>query len=285
MKENYQSNLKTVVITGAASGIGKELSSLFIAAGATVVLFDINRQNLETTANELTDEYNKKIYSMQVDVTDYDGFKQAVNEVVEKIGPVDIFINNAGIGISGEFIDNSAQEIDSITSVNYLGMVYGSHIILQHFRERGQGHLVNVASVAGFQGFPRMSLYCGTKAGIITFSQGIRFELKKLGIDISLALPSTTDTPMIMDKLDGPDEQMPGVLMAIPMCKKEDVALAIFNGIKKKKFMIFPTLIDRMTLFTRNFTPGLFSLGISVAGFMPFKWKRNRLAKQYDLDK
>lgn len=280
---NYQD--KTIIITGAASGIGKELSSLFVKAGARVALFDINRDALEDTAEQLTNTYDRAVFTREVDVTDYNRFKEAVDEVADQIGPIHVFINNAGIGIVGDFIKHTVEEINAITSVNYLGMVYGSHIIVQHFFEQGNGHLVNVASGAGLQGFPRMSLYCGTKAGIITFSQALRFELKRRGIFISVALPSSTDTPMIMNELDGPDDAVPGILMAIPLCKTGQVARAIFNGIAKKKFMIFPTFGDKMALYTRNLAPWLLNFGISQVGFRSFKGKRKRLIKEYGLDK
>lgn len=280
---NYQD--KTIIITGAASGIGKELSSLFVKAGSRVALFDINRDALEDTAEQLTNTYDRAVFTREVDVTDYNRFKEAVDEVADQIGPIHVFINNAGIGIVGDFIKHTVEEINAITSVNYLGMVYGSHIIVPRFFEQGQGHLVNVASGAGLQGFPRMSLYCGTKAGIITFSEALRFELKRRGIFISVALPSSTDTPMIMNELDGPDDKVPGILMAIPLCKTDQVARAIFNGIAKKKFMIFPTFGDRMAAYTKNFAPWLLNFGISKVGFRSFEGKRKRLIKEYGLDK
>jgi short-subunit dehydrogenase len=273
-----------VVITGAASGIGKELASLFAAAGADTALLDVNGDLLEKSAAELAEAHGRKVWSRRADVTDYEAFRKAVEEVIADLGPIDVFVNNAGIGVTGEFVNNTVEDIDSITRVNYLGMVYGSHIILQHFYQQGYGHLVNVASGAGLQGFPRMSLYCGTKAGVVNFSQSIRYELKRRGIDLSLVLPSSTDTPMIMDELDAPDEKIPGILMAIPLCKTQDVARAAFNGIKKKKFIIFPTLPDRLALYARNFTPFITNLLISMVGFNSFKKKRERLIKEYDLD-
>ncbi len=272
---------KKVIITGAASGIGKGLAVLFAKLDATVVLLDINSDAVNSTAKEISDTYGCKAYSAEVDVSDFPQFKQSVDSIVEELGFIDIFINNAGVGVTGEFADNTIDEIDHITSVNYLGMIYGSKIILNHFYTQGYGHLVNVASVAGLQGFPRMSLYCAAKFGIIGFSQSLRFELKRKGIHISVALPSTTDSPMITDKLDEKDACVPGVLLAIPLCNVEKVSTTIVKGISKKKFMIFPTLTDRGALYMSRFLPGVFDLFIRIVGFRTFKKKRERLIKKY----
>lgn len=276
---------KKVIITGGASGIGKEIAVQFAQSGAVVILFDIDAKSLEKSADELSNKYNCKVYSMEVDVSDYTQFEKSVTDVVSNLGTIDVFINNAGIGVNGDFITNTFEEIDNITSVNYLGTVYGSRIILEHFYNQGYGHLVNVASVAGLYGFPRMSLYCGVKFGIIGFSQAIRFELKRKGIHVSVALPSSTDTPMLMNKLDADDDSIPGMLLTIPLCSAKKIAGAIYKGINKKKFMIFPTMLDRGVLLLRNFSPGIFNFFISILGFKSFKRKRKRLISKYEMSR
>ena len=277
---NGKNSGKNIIITGGASGIGKALGFLFAESGATVILFDINKKGADDAAHEIAEESGRKVYSSQVNVSDFHAFKEAVDSVIHDIGPVDIFINNAGIGVSGELVNNSLEEINHITDVNYLGMIYGSRIILPLFYNQGFGHLVNVASVAGLQGFPKMSLYCAAKAGIVAFTQAVCFEARRKGINVSLALPSTTDTPMIMDNIDEEDDTVPGILMAIPMCRTEDVAKAIFKGINKRKFSIFPTLSDRGALFARSYFPGIFNLFIKSVGFKSFKAKREKLKKE-----
>ncbi|MEW6079609.1 MAG: SDR family oxidoreductase [Thermodesulfobacteriota bacterium] len=271
---------KKVVITGAASGIGRALADRFARAGAKVIMMDINGPLLKKASDEIAEAHGREVFSLTADVTDFDAFGTAVRKVIDELGFIDVFINNAGLGISGEFVRNTRAEIDRITAVNYLGMVYGSRIILEHFYRQGYGHLVNVASVAGLQGFPRMSLYCGTKCGIVGFTQAVRFEAERAGIHVSLALPSTTATPLILEKMDLPDDEIPGVLLAIPVCRVETVAEAIFNGISRRCFMIFPTLTDRGTLFMRSFMPGVFNLFIRLVGFRSFRRKRERLMRQ-----
>ncbi len=275
---------KRIIVTGAASGIGKALSLLFALAGARVALFDVNEDALEEAVEEVGATGGKAL-SRVVDVGDYAAFKTATDAVVEEMGGLDVFVNNAGLGIVGDFDAQTAEDIDAITRVNYLGMVYGSHIAIGHFYPQGRGHLVNVASGTGLQGFPRMALYCGTKGGVVRFSESLRFECREKGIDISVALPSSTDTPMLMDRLNGPDEAMPGILMAIPMCKTEDVAESIVEGIRKKRLMIFPTFLDRLAFYCKRFAPGLFELGISLVGFRGFRWRRDRLMDKYGTGK
>jgi len=274
---------KVVVVTGAASGIGRALADCFMGRGARVAMFDLDGEALAAAAGELSERHGADAFTRVVDVTDYNAFKRAVDEAIDELGGVDVFVNNAGIGVVGDFDTNTAEEIERITKVNYLGMVYGSRIIVDHFYGKGGGHLVNVSSVAGLHGFPRMSLYCGTKAGVINFSESLRFEARRHGVEVSVALPSTTDTPMIMDKLDGPDDEIPGVLLAIPLCKTGPVAEAIVRGVEKKKFMIFPTPGDRLALLMRNKFPGLFNVFVSLVGFRSFRGRRDRIMKKYGI--
>jgi short-subunit dehydrogenase len=281
LKKNSSFAGKKIIITGSASGIGKALALEFANSGATVVLFDINGQALRKTADELANQFQCRVYSMEVDVSDYLAFEKAANLAINSVGLPDIFINNAGVGVSGEFVNNTKEEIDHITSVNYVGMVYGSRIIMEHFYQQGYGHLVNVASVAGLYGFPRMSLYCGTKFGIVGFTQAIRFEAQRHGIHVSLALPSVTDTPMIMDKID--EKDIPGILMATPLCKTQDVAAGIFRGIRKKQRMIFPLPTDRGSLVLRNYAPKLFDMFIRAVGFRSFSKKREKIMRAHGL--
>jgi len=285
LSESQNIGGKKVIITGAASGIGKELARLFVEAGASTVLLDINEETLAGTADEFASICGGKIYNYKVDTTDYEGFKESVDDAVGELGGLDVFVNNAGIGIVGNFDAQTPEEIDAITRVNYLGMVYGSHIAIGHFYPQGRGHLVNVASGAGLQGFPRMALYCGTKAGVVRFSESLRFECRRKGVDVSVALPSSTDTAMIMERLDDPDESFPGILMAIPMCKTADVARSIMDGIRKKRFMIFPTFPDRLAFYGKRFAPRLFEWGISLVGFRAFRGKRNKLMERYGIEK
>lgn len=278
---------KNVMITGAASGIGKALAELFVRDGANVVIVDVNGPAAAAAAAEMADSCGRKVWSLCADVGDYDALAGAVSATVQNLGLLDLFVNNAGIGVSGEFVKNTREEIDRLTRVNYLGMIYGSHVACRQFAAQGFGHLVNVASVAGLYGFPKMSLYCAAKAGIVVFSQALNFEMKRKGVRVSVALPSTTDTPMILDKLDldEKDDPAPGILMAIPVCKTGDVAEAVFAGIAKKKFFIFPTWTDRGTLLARNLFAPAFDAFISAVGFRTFAKKRRRLCEQRDLEK
>jgi len=276
---------RKIIVTGAASGIGKAVSLLFAREGARLAMFDVDEDALAAASQEVGAANGGKVLARVVDVGDYRAFKAAVDEAVEEMGGLDVFINNAGIGIVGEFDRHTPEDIDAITRVNYLGMVYGSHIAVGHFYPQGHGHLVNVASGAGLQGFPRMSLYCGTKAGVVRFSEALRFECRKKGVHLSVALPSSTDTPMIMDRLDDPDESIPGILLAIPLCKTGKVARSIVDGVRRKRFMIFPTFLDRLAFYAKRFSPGLFELGISLAGFRSFRGRRERLMDKYGIRK
>jgi short-subunit dehydrogenase len=274
---------KKVIITGGASGIGLALANLFAASQATLLLLDINGEKVATVAAEMAARFQTSVYARALDVGNFASFKSVIDEMALELGQIDIFINNAGIGVSGELYHNSLAEIQAITQVNYLGVVYGSKIILDHFYAQGFGQLVNIASVGGLQGFPLMSLYCGTKFGVIGFSQAIRFELERHGIAVSVVMPSTTDTAMVSGKLatTGQETVVPGMLMAIPTCRVEDVAQKIFHGIRKRTFLIFPSWAERGAYYLRSWAPWLFDILIRQLGFRSFAKKKARLIRNY----
>ncbi|MBU2490841.1 MAG: SDR family NAD(P)-dependent oxidoreductase [Proteobacteria bacterium] len=274
---------KKVFITGGASGIGRALALEMAGHGASVVLADVNAPLLEETAAEIASATGRRVFSIPLDVTDYEAFREAVDRAEESLGFLDVFVNNAGIGVAGELTAIDPADIRRITGVNWLGVVYGCRIACERFAARGCGHVVNVASVAGLQGFPKMSLYCGTKAGVVGFSQALRFEMERKGVKVSLALPSTTDTPMILDELASGKADAPGILLAIPMCRACDVAVAVAEGVAQGRFYIFPTMTDRMTLTMRSWLPGAFNAFIRAVGFREFSGRKKKIREKYNL--
>lgn len=185
---------KTVVITGASSGIGKESALEFAKLrAASVVLVSRDKNKLEEVAKELS-KYQTQTLVCACDVSQKDQVNQLAKEVLEKFGAVDILVNNAGFGIYGTFDDLKVEEIESQMATNYLGMVYCTKTFLPKMLEQKSGHIVNVASVAASFGIPGMAGYCASKFAMLGFSESLYHELKGAGVGITVVSPIMVKT-------------------------------------------------------------------------------------------
>lgn len=184
---------KTVIITGASSGIGKESALEFAKLRASVVLVSRDKNKLEEVAKELS-KYQTQILVCSCDVSQKEQVNQMGKEVLEKFGAVDVLVNNAGFGIYGTFNDLKVEEIESQMETNYLGMVYCTKTFLPKMLEQKSGHIVNVASVAASFGIPGMAGYCASKFAMLGFSESLYHELKGTGVGITVVSPIMVKT-------------------------------------------------------------------------------------------
>ncbi|NHI04133.1 Oxidoreductase, short-chain dehydrogenase/reductase family [Candidatus Nitrosotalea sp. TS] len=184
---------KTVVITGASSGIGKESALKFAKLHASIVLVSRDKDKLEEVAKELS-KYQAQILVCACDISQKDQVNQMGKKVLEKFGTVDILVNNAGFGIYGTFDDLKVEEIESQMGTNYLGMIYCTKTFLPKMLEQKSGHIVNVASVAASFGIPGMTGYCASKFAMLGFSESLYHELKGTGVGITVVSPIMVKT-------------------------------------------------------------------------------------------
>ena len=164
---------KVVAITGGARGIGRATAAALIAQGARVAIGDIDAPLAEQTASEL----GSGTVGLPLDVTNRESFDGFLTEVENRLGPLDVVINNAGIMPIGPFVDETDATAQRMVDINLHGVIYGSKLALERFMPRGRGHLVNIASVAGKGGFPGGATYCATKHAVVGLSEAIRAEV------------------------------------------------------------------------------------------------------------
>ena len=181
---------KTVVITGASSGIGKQAAIDFAKNGAGPI-FLVARSEMKLT--ELARNISERHPSCQAiprvcDVSDKAQVFQLAKEVLAS-GSIDILVNSAGFGIFKTVRDHSIEEIESVTATNYLGMVYCTKAFLDSMLARGSGHIVNVASVAASFGVAGLAPYCATKFAMLGFSESLYHELHGTGVGITVVSP------------------------------------------------------------------------------------------------
>ncbi|MFH2143246.1 MAG: SDR family oxidoreductase [Bacteroidota bacterium] len=188
--------MKTVLITGASSGIGKATSKLFSEKGWNVAA--TMRKPMEE--KELINFKNIKLY--QLDVTDQDSIKTAIKKVIEDFGNIDAIINNAGYAAIGPFEYAGSDTIRKQFEINVFGLMAVTHEIIPYFIEKKSGTIVNIASVAGHIALPSFSLYNSTKYAIEGFSGSLYFELKPHNIRVKIVEPGPVKTDFYGRSMD-----------------------------------------------------------------------------------
>lgn len=182
---------KVVAVTGGARGIGFETATQLFDAKARVVIGDIDGDAVGKAAADLG------IDGLELDVTSPDSIEGFLDETEKRLGPIDVLINNAGIMPVGPFLNYDAALIRRTVDIDLMGVIWGSQAAARRMVERGSGHIVNVASVAGRLPMPGLTVYNAVKAGVIEFSDALNAELADAGVSVSAILPSFTNTGLI----------------------------------------------------------------------------------------
>jgi NAD(P)-dependent dehydrogenase (short-subunit alcohol dehydrogenase family) len=205
------------VVTGAARGIGFALASALHAAGARVVLNDLDPAAARAAAARLG---ASRAFAAPGDITRAAEVAALLRDAESACGPVDVWINNAGLARHRPIVDYSESEIDLMLAVNLKGVILGSQAALRAMTPRGRGHIVNIVSTAGLRGVPTETVYCAAKWGARGFTQGLREEAAPHGVRVTALLPGGVDTAFWDDAARGRD------LPREKWLRAEDVAAA-----------------------------------------------------------
>ena len=185
---------ETALITGASSGIGRELARCFAADQKHVILTGRNAAALEDLAAELSGRHGIRAETLVVDLAQKDG-PTRLHAAVTALGlPVDVLVNNAGFGLHGTFAELPLARQLEIVQVNITALVELTGLFLPAMVARGQGGILNVGSVAGFVPGPRMAVYYASKAFVLSFSEGLQEELRGTGVRVTNLCPGPTES-------------------------------------------------------------------------------------------
>jgi NAD(P)-dependent dehydrogenase (short-subunit alcohol dehydrogenase family) len=188
---------KTALVTGAGSGIGQQTALAFARRGAHVVICDLSKEGLDQTAGRIESLGRGGVTAEVVDVADAQQMQSFADRVHERVHAVDVLMNNAGVAIAGGFLDTSLPDWDWILGVNLKGVIHGCHCFVPKMVERGAGgHVVNVASAAGYLGSAELAAYCTTKFAVVGLSESLRDELSPHGIGVTAVCPGLINTPI-----------------------------------------------------------------------------------------
>ena len=181
-----------VAVTGAARGIGLSTATALAGAGARVAIGDLS----EELAAESAAGLGGAAIGLPLDVSDRDSFAAFLDSVEERLGPVDVLVNNAGVMFIGPFEDEDDRPMRKMVDVNFGGTALGMKLALPRMRARGGGHIVNVVSAGAFVAAPHEATYAATKQAVKGLCDGIRPELRGSGIDLTLVYPGVVRTEL-----------------------------------------------------------------------------------------
>lgn len=216
---------KTVVITGAARGIGFATAKALLRKGARVVIGDRDVALAEAAVAELS-QFGR-VTGHPLDVTDPDSFAAFIDRArADGGGAIDVLINNAGVMPVGPFLEHSDAAVRSAVEVNLYGVLTGCRLVLPEMAERRHGQIINIASVAGVVAVPGQALYSATKFAIVGLTTALSDEFAPQGVEISCVLPTFTNTELISGT---------AASGATKPVQPEDIAAAIVKTIEKPK--------------------------------------------------
>lgn len=229
---------QVVAITGGARGIGRATAAALIAEGARVAIGDIDAALAQRTATEL----GSGTIGLALDVTDPASFESFLAQTERQLGPLEVLINNAGIMPIGPFAEETDATAARMVDINLHGVITGSKLALRRFIPRHQGHLVNIASMAGKTGLAGGATYCATKHGVVGLTESLRQELRGSGVQFSVVMPIGVNTELYSGA-----SQIRGFKTPEP----EDVARAVVEALRTSRFEVYvPKRIQSTVLLT-----------------------------------
>lgn len=239
---------KHVLITGGAGGIGLQMAINIARKGAaTLTLWDISADNLEQARRKL-DGFQTGLNTAVVDIADPDQIYGTAKELIENAGPVDILINNAGIVVGKPFDRQSRHEIEQTIRINLLGAIHVCRAVLPEMKRQQSGHIVNIASAAGLIPNPKMTVYAGSKWGMIGWSESLRVELayESTALKITTVEPSYINTGLFKG-ITPP--------LLTPLLDKDDIADRIIRAVEKDKIHLRAPFMVKLIPFLKGILP------------------------------
>lgn len=192
---------KTAIVTGASSGIGQAIAEHLANEGANVVIAARREDKLKQIVDHINQQDKGSALAVVTDITNQTDVENLVKQATEAFGDIDILVNNAGVVGNGRITDGKLNVWDSMIDVNIKGVLYGINACLPRMRERGTGHIVNTASVSGFEVTKTSAVYSATKFAVRAISMGLEKELARTGVRVTNISPGMVETERTEDRL------------------------------------------------------------------------------------
>jgi short-subunit dehydrogenase len=243
---------KTVLITGAGGGFGRQLVRQFRAAGAKLILTDVTERALHDVVDDAGDDL---VASVAADLATEEGCAKVADTCASRNVMPDILVNNAGIGVAGRLDNVPRDRWESLMQLNLLAPMRLCNLFLPDMIERGDGHIVNVSSLAGWLGAGGLSAYCASKFGLRGFGVSLAADLEGTGVHVTNVYPCFSQTAILDSPQYGYEERrtVPAYLISEP----SDVVARMLDGVRRNRLHVFPDKYSRGIYYVTRFAPWL----------------------------
>jgi short-subunit dehydrogenase len=242
---------KVVAVTGGARGIGLATARVLHGLGAKVAIGDIDRTAVKESSSQLGLQVGRRL-----DVTDRRSFTDFLDAVEDRLGTLDVLVNNAGVIAVGSAVDEADAATQRLLDVNIFGVILGTKLAAQRMLPRGHGHVINIASVASVLPVEGTATYCATKHAVLGYTDAVRMENRGSGVHFSAILPVLVNTDMIAGA---------GHARGFKNVEPEDVARAVAGVIVKPKPRVFVPRSFGVVMSTQRYLPQRVSEAIGRA--------------------
>ncbi len=251
---------KSVLITGAATGIGRALAHELANRGAVVYVTALNEKEAQIVVDEITSS-NGKAISAELDVGNFKDIEKMIDLVVSEQGQLDVMINNAGVAYVGESYDMQVETIEKLAHINFTAVNVGAVLAYTQMKKQGFGHILNTASMGGFLPTPGMAIYAATKHGVVGLTTSLASEGKDFNIVVKASCPGFIKSEL-MNKSSDVSNNMSDYLDLLPEPIDARIAAkTIIDGLGKKPVLIFTPSYAKVSYFLNRFIPGFLARG------------------------
>ena len=250
---------KTVLITGASSGIGEGCARKFASQGARLILNARSTDKLIALAHDLQEKYDTQCYIMPFDVCNREAAIAALNSLPEDWKGIDVLINNAGlaIGVDKEY-EGNLEEWDTVIDTNIKALLTMTRLVVPGMIERSRGHIINIGSIAGDAAYPGGSVYCATKAAVKALSDGLRIDLVDTPLRVTNIKPGLVETNFSVVRFRGDKEKADNVYRGIKPLNGDDIAEVVYfaasapEHMQVAEILVMPTYQATGTIVSKS---------------------------------
>lgn len=239
---------RTVLITGASSGIGEATARRLAKEGYRLIITARRQERLEDLTQELRSNYGSEVLALTFDVRILEQVQQYLGNLPEEWQAIDILINNAGLAAGLSPIhESNIDEWERMIDTNIKGLLYVTRTITPGMKERQRGHIINISSIAGREVYPNGNVYCGTKHAVQALGQGMRLDLLPWGIKVTQICPGAVETEFSIVRFDGDKERADRVYDGFTPLTAEDIAdtisyvLSVPEHVNISEMLVMPT--------------------------------------------